>query len=90
MFEMVYVNVAFIETSWDVIIVLLGTYEQHTAPVPPPSPSGIEINANRLTQGNKPLVHTLLGEIYIHRPGELINWVPCPRGRNDCARELIS
>lgn len=27
-FEMVYVNVAFIETSWDVIIVLLGTYEQ--------------------------------------------------------------
>lgn len=27
-FEMVYVNVAFIETSWDVIIVLLGTYKQ--------------------------------------------------------------
>lgn len=59
MFEMVYVNVAFIETSWDVIIVLLATYETQTAPVSP-SPSGIEINANQLTQGNKPLVHTLL------------------------------
>lgn len=71
MFEMVYVNVAFIETSWDVITVPLGTYELQTAPVllplptstPPhhtPSPSGREINANQLTQGNKPLVHTLL------------------------------
>ncbi len=67
MFEMVYVNVAFIETSWDVIIVLLGTHEQRTALVSP-SPSGIEINANQLTQGNKPLVHTLLQRFtYIDR-----------------------
>lgn len=66
-FEMVYVNVAFIETSWDVIIVLLGTYKQRTAPVPP-SPPGVEINANQLTWGNKPLVHTLLQRFtYINR-----------------------
>lgn len=67
MFEMVYANVAFIETSWDVIIFLLGTYEQRTALVSP-SPSGVEINANQLTQGNKPLVHTLLRRFtYIDR-----------------------
>lgn len=66
-FEMVYANVAFIETSWDVIIVLLCTYKQQTALVSP-SPSGIEINANQLTQGNKPLVHTLLERFtYIDR-----------------------
>lgn len=65
-FEMVYVNVAFIETSWDVIIVLLGTYKQQTAPVSP-SPPGVEINANQLTWGNKPLVHTV-AKIYIHQP----------------------
>lgn len=66
-FEMVYVNVAFIETSWDVIIVLLSTYEQQTALVSP-SPSGVGINANQLTQGNKPLVHTLLERFtYIDR-----------------------
>lgn len=66
-FEMVYANVAFIETSWDVIIVLLGTYEQRTALVSP-SPSGVEINANQLTRGNKPLVHTLLERFtYIDR-----------------------
>lgn len=66
-FEMVYVNVAFIETSWDVIIVLLSTYKQQTAPVSPPPP-GVEINANQLTQGNKPLVHTLAQRFtYINR-----------------------
>lgn len=66
-FEMVYVNVAFIETSWDVIIVLLRTYKQQTAPVSP-SPPGVEINANQLTWGNKPLVHTLLQRFtYINR-----------------------
>lgn len=66
-FEMVYVNVAFIETSWDVIIVLLSTYKQRTAPVSP-SPPGVEINANQLTQGNKPLAHTLVERFtYINR-----------------------
>lgn len=58
-FEMVYVNVAFIETSWDVIIVQLRTYKQQTAPVSL-SPPGVAINANLLRQGNKPLDHTLL------------------------------
>lgn len=66
-FEMVYVNVAFIETSWDVIIVLPRTYKQQTAPGSP-SPPGVEINANQLRQGNKPLVRTLLQRFtYINR-----------------------
>lgn len=49
------------------MIIVLLTYTQQTAPVSP-SPPGVEINANQLTQANKPLVHTLLQRFtYINR-----------------------